>query len=58
MMLLTVLAAIFLLVAVTRPGPSRLRFGRYRRRHLPAPIKPSAHAPDPTLGLRDPSRPL
>ena len=58
MMLLTVLAAIFLLIAVTRPGPGRLRFGRSRRRHLPAPIDRPVGAPDPTLGLRDPTRRL
>lgn len=57
MMLLTVLAAIFLLIAVTRPGPGRLRFGRNRRRHRPAPADRPGAAPDPTLGLRDPARP-
>jgi hypothetical protein len=57
-MLLIALALIFLLVAITRPGPARLRFGRHRPFIHAAPRPPVVEAPDPTLGLRDPARRL
>ena len=59
-MLLIALALIFLLVAITRPGPARLRFGRHRP-SIDAASRPRpsvVEAPDPTLGLRDPARRL
>jgi hypothetical protein len=56
MLLFIAIAAIFLLVAVTRPGPNRLHIGRGRR--LPGAIDRPVGAPDPTLGLRDPARRL
>lgn len=50
------LALLFVFVAMTRPNSSRLFRGRYRRR---APAHPQApHVPDPTAGLRDPTRPF
>jgi hypothetical protein len=58
MLLFIAIAAIFLLVAVTRPGPNRLHLGRGRPRRLPGRVDRPVGAPDPTLGLRDPARRL
>jgi hypothetical protein len=56
MMLFVALATIFLVVAMTRPGPNRLFRGRYRR-PTSARSNPRTHH-DATLGLRDPARRL
>jgi len=55
-MLFVALLFVFVLIAATRPGPGRMFRGRYRRdgdlHHF------GERAPDPTSGLRDPTRPL
>jgi hypothetical protein len=52
-MLLLVLAMIFVVIALTRPGPNRLFRGRYRRH---ARDKQPSGGRDATAGLRDPTR--
>jgi hypothetical protein len=54
-MLLLVLAMIFVVIALTRPGPNRLFRGRYRRQPQD---KGLSGGPDATAGLRDPTRPF
>lgn len=56
MLLFPALVALFVIVAKTRSGPSRLFRGRYRRR-IRVRLMPR-NFPDPTAGIRDPSRPL
>jgi hypothetical protein len=55
-LLFPVLAVLFVIVWMTRPGTNRLFRGRYRRRTrirlTPRPFS------DSTAGIRDPSRPL
>jgi len=60
MMLFVALALIFVVVAATRPGEGRMFRGLYRRDRLVHGQSDGANgrAPDPTMGLRDPSRRL
>jgi hypothetical protein len=54
MLLLIALGLILALVALTRPRRLRGQRDRYRPRRVVRPLTPL----DPTIGLRDPSRPL
>jgi hypothetical protein len=56
MLIFPVLIAVLVVVAMTRPGPNRLFRGRYRRRVRR--LNPERKFPDPTIGIRDPARPL
>jgi hypothetical protein len=56
MALLLALSLVFLLVALTRPGPNRLFRGRYRRKTQP--LRPTRETTDPTSAFRDPARPF
>jgi hypothetical protein len=55
-LLFPVLAVLFVIVWMTRPGSNRLSRGRYRRRAR-IRLMPRNFS-DPTAGIRDPSRPL
>ena len=55
-LLFPALAMLFIVVAMTRPGSRRLFRGRYRRRAR-VRLMPRDF-PDPTAGIRDPSRPF
>lgn len=57
MLLFPVLAALFVFIWMTRPGPSRLFRGRYRRRRARVRLV-HRNTPDATVGLRDPARPF
>lgn len=54
------LVLVFIVIAATRPRSSRLLRGRCKRE--PAQdyklLRPIRQRPNPTAGLRDPSRPL
>jgi hypothetical protein len=55
-LLFPALAALFVIVGMTRPGPNRMFRGRYRRRARVRLVP--RNFSDPTAGIRDPSRPL